>query len=390
MSATETKLLAVLRQVSVKAKEADLTARLTGENFNVFNILSLSTNEVRTHSAFLAELLKPNGSHGQGVLFLNLFLSRFGIAPRQFEADKSKVYIEYSIGPVVTDESVGGRIDILLEDAHHNRVMIENKIYAGDQPDQLLRYHNYDHNAVLFYLTLFGDAPSKYSTGKTDFPVRLISYKEDVLEWLYECYKCSAGLPVIRETIFQYVNLIRQLTGMTARSKVMEEAKKLISENPELLASIIALGKAWPSIVGEVKTKYTGLIAGSGINARHKTPDGKYYIEIGMSEDSDGQYIGVNLLDSSTNKPVENRIANNYSKTLKSIVSSAKPNQRWNIGWYNPPPFMRYNKFESLPPEQILSYYTDEKCLQKFVASIKEKSDEIVDQLVAVQLSDIN
>src|SRR6266446_1112235 len=47
---------------------------LTGEHFNVFRILGLEAAEVRTHSAFLAELLNPKGSPGQGDLFLRLFL----------------------------------------------------------------------------------------------------------------------------------------------------------------------------------------------------------------------------------------------------------------------------------------------------------------------------
>ena len=35
-----------------------------GDCFNVFNTLGLRSNEVRLHSAFLAELLNPDGNHG--------------------------------------------------------------------------------------------------------------------------------------------------------------------------------------------------------------------------------------------------------------------------------------------------------------------------------------
>ena len=34
-----------------------------GEFFNIFSILGVERNEVHTHSAFLAELLNPKGSH---------------------------------------------------------------------------------------------------------------------------------------------------------------------------------------------------------------------------------------------------------------------------------------------------------------------------------------
>lgn len=44
-----------------------------GEYFNVFEVLGLSTKEVRLHSAFLPELLNPNGSHGLGDKMLRSF-----------------------------------------------------------------------------------------------------------------------------------------------------------------------------------------------------------------------------------------------------------------------------------------------------------------------------
>ena len=40
-----------------------------GENFNVFNVLGLWSEEVRLHSAMLAELLNPDGSHGCSEAF---------------------------------------------------------------------------------------------------------------------------------------------------------------------------------------------------------------------------------------------------------------------------------------------------------------------------------
>ncbi|HEY9543015.1 PD-(D/E)XK nuclease family protein [Prevotella sp.] len=45
-----------------------------GETFNMFSILKMESNETATHSAFLAELLNPHGSHGCGSAFLSAFL----------------------------------------------------------------------------------------------------------------------------------------------------------------------------------------------------------------------------------------------------------------------------------------------------------------------------
>lgn len=381
MNDNGTKLISMFRQISIKAKEAELAARLTGENFNVFKILSLSTNEVRTHSAFIAELLNPRGSHGQGTLYLDRFLSQFGIAGHEFDSKRSKVEIEFHIGGIDTKNSTGGRIDILLTDASTNRIMIENKIYAGDQHEQLLRYHRYDPKATLFYLTLSGNEPSEYSTGKQDFPFRLISYKDDLLEWLNECYKCSVGLPSVRETIFQYICLIRQLTGLTARSKVMEEAKELIVRNPDLLGAMSIVEDAWKSIVHDVKTKFTNLRITCINKSDYLTADGKFYIGVGSGEDVDGQYIGLNLRDMTTGKPIGDEHAKLYSHLLKSLVNNPQRNQCWNIGWFNPAPFVRGDKFEKLPRHQILSFYTEDNLLVEFVASIKKQVDIVVEKL---------
>jgi len=43
-----------------------------GENFNIFKVLGLTSNEVRTHSAFIAELLNPDGSHGLRDIFIKI------------------------------------------------------------------------------------------------------------------------------------------------------------------------------------------------------------------------------------------------------------------------------------------------------------------------------
>ena len=48
---------------------------LKGETFNVFSILGMESRENETHSAFLSELLNPNGSHLMGDVFLRVFLS---------------------------------------------------------------------------------------------------------------------------------------------------------------------------------------------------------------------------------------------------------------------------------------------------------------------------
>jgi hypothetical protein len=49
-------------------------------DFNLFSILKVEGAEVSTHSAFLANLLDPSGTHAQGDLFLRAFLREIGSA----------------------------------------------------------------------------------------------------------------------------------------------------------------------------------------------------------------------------------------------------------------------------------------------------------------------
>ena len=46
-----------------------------GSRFNIFSILNVSSNEVRLHSNFIAELLNSKGTHGFKSKFCKLFIS---------------------------------------------------------------------------------------------------------------------------------------------------------------------------------------------------------------------------------------------------------------------------------------------------------------------------
>ncbi|MDB5016397.1 MAG: hypothetical protein JWQ84_1229, partial [Mucilaginibacter sp.] len=127
----------LLNQVNAITDRYKKINELTGENFNVFRILKLESSEVRMHSAFIAELLKPNGSHGQKDIFLKLFVNAFCFKDNLIDLQSCKVKVEESIGTISDDRTQGGRIDIVITDKHYRKIIIENKIYAGDQDNQL-------------------------------------------------------------------------------------------------------------------------------------------------------------------------------------------------------------------------------------------------------------
>jgi len=202
-------------------------------------VLGMETSEVNTHSQLLAELLNPKGTHGLGDVFLRLWLEQLGI--EDFDSSGASCFAEYFIGPVTPTE--GGRIDLLI--AHKSqRIIIENKIFAGDQVNQLLRYYNFDSKAPLYYLTLFGTAPSMESTGKGQLKpdqYTCISYATDVLQWLEKCRKEAADVPVLRETITQYIALIKKLTNQHFDGKMQTQLVNTILQDPDNLTAFLEL-----------------------------------------------------------------------------------------------------------------------------------------------------
>lgn len=226
----------LLSEISKISSKYQQLSELSGNNFNVFQVINVTTNEVRLHSRFLAELLNPKGTHGQGDVFLNLFVNRFKISMNTATA---KVEVEKYIGKKTKTE--GGYIDIFINDKKGNYITIENKIYAPDQENQLLRYYNHNKNN-LFYLTLFGDEPSTDSYEFDDEnklnleeDVTLISYKEDIKDWLIDCRKEAVEFPLLREGISHYINLIEILTGQSSNDIMNEEIRDFIAKNPENL-----------------------------------------------------------------------------------------------------------------------------------------------------------
>lgn len=244
-------LLNKISKIVVEEKTQQEERRKRGENFNIFNVLGLSSSEVRLHSAFLAELLNPNGDHGLGNKFLKAFIE-IVIGKKtnlDFDTRSAKTYVEYDIGAISEDYKEGGRIDILIRDKNGKTIIIENKIYACDQPWQMYRYNRYAEkqcskgNYILLYLTLDVHQPSEESTGKDPkFNYLCISYKENILPWLESCIGISALYPRIRETIAQYKSNLNSLLDIMSTKNENEMLNQLVSEdNIEATLSILSL-----------------------------------------------------------------------------------------------------------------------------------------------------
>lgn len=178
--------------------------------YNPLTSIRKAHEEVGLHSQMLFSLLNPEGEHYQGVAFLREFIDLLGV-------DIENLDDELAVAGVLIEDGLGsglGRIDLLVELKSY-WIIIENKIYAGDQKKQIQRYveavESYEENReeferkkkIVVYLTPSGKRPSDQSCGSREgsrdvtpkFDLLCVSYT-NVLDW---CNKC-ADLPAVEKS----------------------------------------------------------------------------------------------------------------------------------------------------------------------------------------------
>jgi hypothetical protein len=223
-----------------KIETFDKIKKSKGEDFNIFSILKMERLEVETHSSFIYELLNPNASHSQGTIYLELFFEEVLVDCKNFDFPNLSVKREHYIA----DE---GRIDFTISDKE-TFIAIEMKIDAPDQPKQIQRYIDIAEkkaiNSKVYYLTLDGKNASEISIKSSDANNVLytkISFSNHIVKWLKKCIERSARLPIIRESLIQYLNLIYKLTGIKSREITME-VEELI-DNPHIAHAATEMSK---------------------------------------------------------------------------------------------------------------------------------------------------
>ena len=335
-------MFSAINEQYAAAKVRESKRREQGELFNIFNILKLQSNEVRLHSALLAELLCPNGSHGASSLFLKAFLKVIGEDEDYIKAPVAKNITERYIGKKTKTE--GGIIDIIIEDGNH-AIIIENKIYAPDQENQLLRYYNYGKKKFpngfkLLYLTLHGDDASDYSLGGEDIQPQNISYANEIIDWLEQCYELAKDRDNAKTIINQYNELVKELIGKDMDKQYLERLKEitLAPENETAVGEILKMQDEWMDEIRERHIwqplkKYAeskGMKYGEDDNSSWiYKQEWKYY---GVLIDYDkGWYVGISWY----NEP--NRASKLYLKDQKEMSClKEKPTREipdWPYGW---------------------------------------------------------
>ena len=281
-----------------------------GDYFNVFNVLGLSTNETRTHSAFLAELLNPYGSHGMGDLFLKRFLTYTHIEDLHLDTQNAYVEVERSIGEIDEDYEHGGRIDIIVESTGGKGIIIENKIYAVDQPKQLVRYHNYAESTYgdyrLLYLSLDKGEASIDSTRGNNVQLVAgedylsVTYRNEILTWLCDCLEELPQNKVVFIILKQYIDLLKQLTyQMEENNIVLDVLKK--EENWACTLEVLKNADSWKeevwnefaNILKERVNSCGWILRNNGIGdlSIYSNENAEFYINI--TKAGGGTFIGI-------------------------------------------------------------------------------------------------
>lgn len=243
--------LHLLKSISIIRNKYDEIAKVTGDNFNIFSILHLESDEVRLHSRLIGELLNPKGSHNQNGLFLKLFINTLNLENTYSndEIENAKIIVEENIGNISDDYENGGRIDLVVKFPNNaKQIVIENKIWAGDQYRQLSRYKKEYPLAHIIYLTPFRKKPSQDSIGENDFEVLCITYEKEIKDWIINCLKETYSLPLIREVLNQYLNLINKITNQSTNIKMEKEIIDTIigkngNINKEMIKAFFELSK---------------------------------------------------------------------------------------------------------------------------------------------------
>lgn len=364
----------LLEHTNLIKKKYDEFSEYTGENFNVFNILGLYSHEL-SHSAFIGNLLNAKGNHGQKDIFLKLFIEEIKelfedkANLESFRTSQSDSIVEKYDGRVDYENEKGGRIDIFITDGK-NGIGIENKIWAGDQYKQLVRY--YQENIAIIYLTLNGKEPDQSSKQDLENGKHFIcvSYENHIKNWLEKCIKEMANKPTIRETLNQYLYLVKQLTNQATNNKMAQEiVNKIISKEDNFEAFKTLLSLQDNILIHFLKEKYVPFL---------KEMAEKYKTELVINEES-----FCNLKESwagfgFTNERMKNhkgiRIAfsfdskSNYTSLIfgffRSSGDETKDNKirllfQKNFGNYKTSEWICYKAFNSYPN------WTDLNTLQK-------------------------
>lgn len=201
-------------------------------DYNPLKAVQKPYDEVNMHSGFIYSLLDTNGEHYQDDLFLRLFLEVLGL----------KEWFGSTTNAQVRKESQC--IDLyIFNDTKH--IIVENKINAGDQPNQIATLIETIHNngaenkrveyenIFVIYLTLHDREPSQNSRTRKDdnllweikgdfleskegkIGYKKVLYGDKILEWIESCQSRSGAgnITNLNYALESYKDIVQIITN---------------------------------------------------------------------------------------------------------------------------------------------------------------------------------
>lgn len=391
-------------------------------DFNVFDLIINPYDEVHLHSRMIYSILTERKFQKQ---FLMSFLNFIDVS---LPDDVS--FSGFNNINVEKEKAIpNGRVDLFIsfkiKKISYN-VLIENKLLAGDQPEQMNRYKSYmnsypNDNNYVYYLTLDGSAPSEDSTKSLD-EIKLISYDSEIMNWIEDCIKIASREPGVREVLIQYSSLLERLTGkdvdfiLELKEYLLKEPENFIIANSMIPAlndakaelqlrfwkkleeSLDVMFENFPNInykkmnmnkdLGNLHQFYSK----SKINALYKSKSGACY-GINYSLDitkyigdvvfrveynkSDGVFYGL--------KKFEEKKLDENSEEYKIFSDKFKPYEFKTSPWWFVWKYINLNgkRFNFLNMDKDLSYLLlDENKLDSFIKSVTSEIKSFIDLII--------
>lgn len=218
-----------------------------GYGNNIYSMLDMERDEVKTHEHTIYSVFQNQNNNEIKQKLFAAFMRTMELEEK-YSLTEWEVEKEYFIGD--------GRIDLFFHSCDNKMaVVVELKIDAEDQSEQLTRYYDYvqkesyaDYEIV--YLTIDGREPSEQSVSgiPETCHVRRRSFGEHVVNWLSECIDVLEKNSLDSSLLKQYEILLKKITQETNREREIEE---LFCDRDSLLAGM-ALVDALEEAKGKV------------------------------------------------------------------------------------------------------------------------------------------
>jgi hypothetical protein len=374
----------IFEQVKKFKKEQNRQKQRGLNNYNILTTVLNEHDEVRLHSRMIASLLDPSGEHYQSNLFLDKFLEVLNVPEFQIDSEKCSVYREYE------------NIDLYITDSNKHIIM-ENKIYARDQKEQIKRYiekiekknSNLKFNDILvIYLSLDRDEPSEYSLGNLSIKDNLIKrdsesialfksihYKTELLNWLKNSQYEIQNITNLNEVFRQYIDVVKMINNqykdkimslsdyIKENKEVYELAMEIEKELPNAREKIVneffnkitvpledKLGSEWKvEIVGDLNKRCNGNL--------HIYKKSWQYLIFAFEFDKNNYYDGYFGITRTNNKVDIEKIKDKFEAKIKAINYKLTVTEWW-LHWEYVPnginDFAKYIQFDKNAEEEFI------------------------------------